>query len=105
MHAASIKEDSAQGCDIHYRTGSASPVLRARFIGKNVAKLERQYTAAMCGEYVLSHPQSPRRGAAIFTSATGLSSCKAVLIFSRLPVFWQGVLKQLLISTLALYAA
>jgi hypothetical protein len=90
MHAASIKEDNAQGCDIHYRTGSASPVLRARFIGKNAEKLERQHTAAMCREYVFSHTPSPRRGPALFTYATGLSSLEAVVKFSRLPIFWQG---------------
>ena len=73
MHAASIKEDSAQGCDVHYRTGSASPVSRARLIGKNAEKLEKQHTAAMCGACVFIHTQPPSQGPAIFIFATGLS--------------------------------
>ena len=98
MHAASIKEDSAQGCDVHYRTGSTSPVLRARLIGKNAEKLKRQHTAAMCRECVFIHMQPPRQGPAIFTYATGLSSLETVLNFSRLQICWQGGLKQLFIE-------
>jgi hypothetical protein len=98
MHAASIKEDNAQGCDVHYRAGSASPVSRARLIGKHAEKLERQHTAAMCRACVFIHTQPLRQGPAIFTSATGISSLKTVLKFSRLQIFWQGFLKQLLID-------
>jgi hypothetical protein len=68
--AASIKEDIAQGCDVHYRTESASPVLRARLIGKDAEKLERQYTTAMCRKCVFTHTQPPRQDLAIFTYAT-----------------------------------
>jgi hypothetical protein len=73
MHVASIKEDMAQGCDIHYKTGSVSPVSRARLIGKNTEKLERQHTAAMCGECVDIHTQLPSQGCALFADATGPS--------------------------------
>src|SRR4029450_5514684 len=71
MHAASIKEASAQGCNVHDRPGSASPALRARLIGKNSEKLERQHTAAMCGECVFIHTQPPRQCPTIFACSTG----------------------------------
>src|SRR4030095_1956697 len=71
MHVASIKEDMTHGCDIHCRTVSVSPVTRARLIGKNTEKLERQHTAAMCGECVDIHMQPPSQGRAIFVDATG----------------------------------
>jgi hypothetical protein len=58
MHAASIKEDNDQGCNVHYRTRPTSPVSRARLIGKNPEQLEGQHTAAMCGECVFLHTQS-----------------------------------------------
>ena len=97
MHAASrvasIKEDIAQGCDVHYRTGSASPVLRARLIGKDAEKLERQYTAAMCRECVFINTQPPRQDLAIFICAIGLSFLEIVLIFNRLQIFRQEVSK------------
>jgi hypothetical protein len=78
MHAASIKEDRAQGCDIHYRTGSVSPVSRAKLIGKNTEKLERQHTAAMCGACEFIHTPPPSQGLAIFADATGLSFLIAI---------------------------
>jgi hypothetical protein len=56
--AASIKEDSDPGCNVHYRIKSTSPISRARLIGKNPGQLEGQHTAAMCGECVFVHTQS-----------------------------------------------
>ena len=93
MHAASIEEDSAQGCDVHYSTGSASPALRARLIGKNAEKLEGQHTAAMCGECGLIHTQPPRQGPAHFTYATGLSSLEAVFKMQPTANFLAGGFK------------
>src|SRR5262249_47517939 len=75
------KEDIAQGCDVHYRPRSASPVLCARLIGKIAEKLERQYTTTMCRECVCIHTQPPRYDSAISTYTTVLSSLEIVLIF------------------------
>jgi len=53
-----IKEDSDQGWKVHSRIRSASPVSRARLIGKNPEQLEGQHTATICGECVVLHTQS-----------------------------------------------
>ncbi len=64
----------------------------------NPEKLERQHTAAMYGKCVFLHTPPARQCPAIVTYTTDLLSLEAVLKFSRLQIFWQGFLKQLVIN-------